>query len=191
MVPRKRQALGAQEAELVPVASLEDDLSVDDVEEPAATQAEGVAPFENGPLAVLEQVFHHADHLGLLEAGREHPAKGLAALHGLFGDLMVDGVFAVHRDQGIDVGPIERVDPGSNHFGRLHRHSSLRVSRGRRFDGGAAAARRPPSAVEARVVLCASDLDRVGGRPRQPVRRKARKLFEPAVDHRRSREFGW
>src|SRR5215475_2799834 len=99
--PRARQPLQAQERQLVPVAALERDLPLDDVEKAAAAQAQRVAPLENRPLAVLEQVFHDAHHLCGGESRGEHLADGVPAVDGTFSHLMVDRVVGIEGGQGV------------------------------------------------------------------------------------------
>ena len=59
-----------EKGELVPVAALEGDLAVAYMEEPTAAQASRIAPFENGHVAILEDIFHHAYHFGRGEFAR-------------------------------------------------------------------------------------------------------------------------
>lgn len=117
---RNRQPVLPQEAQLVPVAALEGDLAVLHAEEAAAAQAQRVLPFQHGPLAVLEEVFHDAHHLGPGELRREHPPDGLPALHRLFRHLVVHGVLGIEGGHTVRVGGVEGHHPRGDHF--LGRH---------------------------------------------------------------------
>src|SRR5262245_39742819 len=92
-LPRLLHALLPAEGPLVPVAALEDVPVGDHLEEAAAAQALGIAPFEDGPVAVLEQVVFDADHLGVAELALEHGADRRPAHERIPHDLVVDGVF--------------------------------------------------------------------------------------------------
>src|SRR5215475_12883143 len=50
----QRQTVEPEERQLVPIASLERDLAVDNVKEAAASQSIRIAPFEDRPFAVFE-----------------------------------------------------------------------------------------------------------------------------------------
>ena len=52
----------AEEAELVEIAALEHDAAVAYPEEAAAPQSKRITPLQDGPLAVLEDLFHLAHH---------------------------------------------------------------------------------------------------------------------------------
>src|SRR2546421_5037744 len=96
MHPEKRQ--------FVPIAALEHDQAISDVEETASVQ-EGracwqlsipAAPLPDCPLSVLEQI----EHLGrLVREGAEEVLEALPdgrlPMEGRFGDLVVDGVIGV------------------------------------------------------------------------------------------------
>ena len=58
----QRQALRAQEGELVPVPALEHEPVVADLEEPATAQAERLAPLQDGLLAVFEDLLDDTPH---------------------------------------------------------------------------------------------------------------------------------
>ena len=57
------QAVLAQEGQLVPVAALEDDLPVDDMEKAAAAKVQGVTPLHDRPFAVGKHVFPGISHM--------------------------------------------------------------------------------------------------------------------------------
>lgn len=90
------------------------------MEKPTTAQSFWVAPFEDGPLAVLEEVFRDADHLSQLESGGEHIANGLTSGDGAFGDLMVDRVWAIESGERVDVRAIESIDPDFYNVTRTH-----------------------------------------------------------------------
>src|SRR4051812_37463166 len=86
------------ERELVPVATLERDAAFDDAEEPAAAQPKRIAPLQDRPLAVLEQVLDDARHRGRRELALEHRADVRPPLDRRpLGHLMVDRVDGVQR----------------------------------------------------------------------------------------------
>src|SRR5512133_3444105 len=115
------QSVLPEEAQLVPVAALEGDPSSHDAEEPAPAQAQGIAPLEDGPLAVLEEVLHEAHHLCGGELPREHGADRLPAHDRRFRHLVVHRVRVVHRGHGVGVGAVEGLDPGGHEGLRRHR----------------------------------------------------------------------
>lgn len=81
LLARDREVVSPEKRELVPVAPLELNLAIVDLEEPAASKSERVTPFQNRPVAVLEDVLHNAHHFGALELGLEHPSDLVAPLH--------------------------------------------------------------------------------------------------------------
>ncbi len=70
-----------------------------------------IFPFEDGPIAVFEDIFHDAEHFGGSEAGGEHFADGWSPADGGLGDLVVDGIVGVEGGQGVWVGGVEGLDP--------------------------------------------------------------------------------
>jgi hypothetical protein len=50
-----------EEREFVPVATLEHDLTISDVEKAAASKPLRITPLQDGPLAILKQVLRNAD----------------------------------------------------------------------------------------------------------------------------------
>ena len=110
-----------QEGEFVPVAPLEHDAAVKDVEEAAAPEPEGVPPLQDRPGAILEEVLDDAHHLGGPEAVGEHLPQGRPAGHRILRDLMVDGIFGVQGGQGLGIRAVEGLDPGQDHFFGGHR----------------------------------------------------------------------
>lgn len=111
-----RHPMHPQEAELVPVAALEHDAPIPHMEEAAAAQPQGIPPFEDGPITVLEQVLGNAGHLGGGEAVDEHLPYRFAPGHRLLRDLVVDRVIGIEPCQRVDVAPVEGVDPGFDEF---------------------------------------------------------------------------
>jgi len=72
----QRRFMLPQKAQLVPITALGSDSSLDHVKEAAASQAEWITPFENGPFAVLEQVLDNARHLPPLRTPTRHCMDG-------------------------------------------------------------------------------------------------------------------
>src|SRR5579871_2021886 len=125
-----RQAVELEERQLVPIAPLKCDLPINDMEEPASAQSLRVPPFQDGPLAVFEEIFPDANHLGHLEAGLEHRANRLAAMDRTFSHLMVGRVRAIKRCERINIGAIECIDPGGDNLLRRYRsYQPARASR--------------------------------------------------------------
>ena len=54
----------AQKTEHIPVTTLKFYLAIDDVKETTAAQSEWITPFENGPLAILEDLFDKTARAG-------------------------------------------------------------------------------------------------------------------------------
>src|SRR5688572_26609303 len=86
-VGRKWQPLLPEERQLVPVTSLKDDLAIDDVEEAAPAQPERILPFQDGPLAVFEEVLHDTHHRGGRESLLKHRADGVPSMNRSFRHL--------------------------------------------------------------------------------------------------------
>src|SRR6516162_3072608 len=74
----QRQVVRAQERQLVPVAALKCDPPVHHMEEPTTSQAAGVAPLKDSPLALGEEILDDAVHPGRGKPGGEHLPYGLA-----------------------------------------------------------------------------------------------------------------
>ena len=53
-----------EKGQLIPIATLENNLILLNLEKSAASQIKRIAPFQNRPLAVLKDVFDDADHFG-------------------------------------------------------------------------------------------------------------------------------
>ena len=103
----------------------------------AAAQPLGVAPFENGPVGRLQQIFNQADHFGPSELDLEHSPNGFAATQGLGDHLMIDRILGVERCQAGDIGTVEAVDPTFHHFLRRHLHSMIHARQIRAERAGA------------------------------------------------------
>src|SRR5262245_8919142 len=101
------QSVQFQERQLVPISALERDLVGLNLKEAATTQAEGVAPFENRPIAVFEKIFDAAHHRGGRKLSFEHRADGFTAVHRIVRDLMVDRVVRVQRRDSIGIAAVE------------------------------------------------------------------------------------
>jgi len=82
----------SEEGQLISIAPLKCDASVNDVEEAASTQSLRVPPLQDGPLAILEEVFGNANHLGRVKALLEHGSNSLTAMDWALGYLMVNRV---------------------------------------------------------------------------------------------------
>ena len=111
IAPRDCEALQPKEGKLVEVATLEDDPVVEDLEEAAATQAIGVAPFKDGPVSILEDVLDQARHRGPAEFDLEHLPDGRTTTQWLHHDLVVDRIIRIERREPIDIGIIEASNP--------------------------------------------------------------------------------
>jgi hypothetical protein len=114
-----------KERQLVPVASLKDDLSADDMKKPATSQTKRVAPFENRPFAVFEEVLNDANHFCRAEALTKHPAYGFASFNRAFCYLVVDRLIAVEIRESIDVCSIKSFYPSPHQFFRPNSHNAF------------------------------------------------------------------
>lgn len=104
-----------QKTEHVPVSTLKAYLPVDDVKKTAATQAEGITPFENGPFAIFENMLDKADHLRQGKLAEKVGANRLPSLKlRSTSHLVVDGMLGIEIGQLISRGTIEGLDPGGN-----------------------------------------------------------------------------
>lgn len=91
---------------------------MDDLEEPAAPEPQGIPPLQDGPLPVLEEVFHNGRHVGGGELRREHLPDGRPSHNGLVGHLVVDGLLMVQLREGLRVMAVEGVYPQGDHLSR-------------------------------------------------------------------------
>jgi hypothetical protein len=110
------------ERQLVPVASLKDDLSIDDMKKAATPQTERVAPFENHPFSIFEEVLNNANHFCPGEAFSKHLAYGFAYFDRVFCYLVVARPVAVEVDKSIYIRSIKCVYPSPHQFFRPHSH---------------------------------------------------------------------
>src|SRR5579862_1280433 len=90
------------------------------MKEAASPETLRVAPLEDRPLSILEEVLDDANHFRSREASRKHLADRIAALDGIFRNLMVDGIGGVECGQSFDVGAIKGVYPSSHDVSRAH-----------------------------------------------------------------------
>ena len=115
-----RDTLDFEEVELVKIAALEDNLVVLDVEKSAAAKTEGVAPFQDGPIARFVQGFFVAHHFRASKFDLEHLADGGAPDQGFCHHLVIGGVFRIKGHEAFDVGGVEEFDPVFYELGRSH-----------------------------------------------------------------------
>ena len=120
LLARQRQTVEAQKCQLVPIATLEGDPSINHVKEATPPQSERVTPLENRPFAFFEDVLDDANHLRRSKAGSEHLANGGTALDRSLSNLMVHGVISVETRECVYVGSIESLNPGVNKLARVH-----------------------------------------------------------------------
>jgi hypothetical protein len=90
------------------------------MEEATASQAQRIAPLEDGPFTLFEDVLHDANHLGRGETGREHLSDGGSTVDRGLNYLVIDGVFSVEISESVNVGSIECLDPGTNELAWSH-----------------------------------------------------------------------
>jgi hypothetical protein len=110
--PEKRQ--------FVPVAPLKGNPAVSDGEEAAASQAQGIAPFEDCDIAGFVDDFGNASHFSSGKVSLEHLANCRAALNGFACHLMVHSVFVIEFRNGSSVAFVETSDELFNHFAGAH-----------------------------------------------------------------------
>jgi len=101
----------ALEGELVPIATLDDDLTLDHTEKAATAETQRIGPFQNRPLAVFEDVLDNASHRGLFELSHEHGPDVITTDDMIGGDLMIDGVVGVEFGQPSDICTVECLNP--------------------------------------------------------------------------------
>lgn len=111
---RNRQALRSEKGQLVEIAALEHDLALAHPKEAAAAQPIRIAPFQNGPVALLEQVLDQTVHLRATEFDLEHPPDRRPADQRVHHHLMIDRVVGIQRGESVDVARVEVGDPDLN-----------------------------------------------------------------------------
>jgi hypothetical protein len=111
VVPWNGNALKPEKRQLVEIAALENDLAVLHVEEAAATQPGGIPPFQDRPLAILEDVLGNARHFRTAKLRAKHVPDGLAAKQGLHDYLMIRRIHGVERGKTLHIRFIEAGDP--------------------------------------------------------------------------------
>ena len=119
--------MAAEERKLIPVASLKLDLPVYNVEEPAAAKAKRIAPLQNSPLTLFEDVFDQADHIRRGEPRGKHLFDCFSSDNREFSDLMIDSLFRVEASKSIDICTVECLNPGLNKSAWLHGFFMVRL----------------------------------------------------------------
>ena len=84
----------AQKRQLVPIATLEGDPSIDHVKEATPPHSERITPLKDRPFPFFEDVLDDANHLRSNKAGGEHLANRGTAFDRSLSNLMVAGVSA-------------------------------------------------------------------------------------------------
>src|SRR5581483_319437 len=115
-----RQLVHSEKRQLVPIAALKSNCAVFHLEKSAAAQAQRIAPFQYGPLTVLEDVLHNAVHVRNRKLSREHRADRFTPRNRLLRDLMIYSRFSVQRSQTISIRRTESCYPHFNNFPRTH-----------------------------------------------------------------------
>jgi hypothetical protein len=115
----------AEKGELIPIASLKDDAPIDHAEEPTTTEPQRIAPFQDRPLAVFEEILNDASHRGLLELLREHLPDVLPPNDFVSGDLVVHGIVGVELGQRRNVCAVKRLNPAFDNLPWSHDASSV------------------------------------------------------------------
>lgn len=100
-----------EKAEFVPIASLEFDFAFNNLKEAATPESERIFPFQYGPIAIFENVFYHAHHIGQGEFIYKHLVNGRFAHNGLVVYLVVNGVFMVEISQCLGIGTVKGLYP--------------------------------------------------------------------------------
>jgi hypothetical protein len=106
VVVRHRESLKPEEGQLVEVAALKDDLVVSHLKEAATAQPVRIAPFEDRPLAILEQILDKTRHLRATELGVEHLPDRFAPEQRLHDYLIIGRIpaLAALATRGISLG---------------------------------------------------------------------------------------
>lgn len=86
----------------------------------APSEALWVAPFQDGPLAILKNVLDDADHFDRGESGFEHFANCFSAQNWLFRHLVIRCVLPVKVREKSRVGTVECLNPPFNDFSGFH-----------------------------------------------------------------------
>jgi hypothetical protein len=81
-----------EERELVPVATLESDTTVMHGEEPAAAEAQRIAPFKRDNIASFVDGFDDANHVSSRKLPLEHGSDCVAASNWILCHLMVHSI---------------------------------------------------------------------------------------------------
>jgi hypothetical protein len=100
-----------EERELVPVATLEGDTTVMHGEEPAAAEAQRIAPFKRNNIASLMDGFDDASHVSSRKLSLEHGPDRVAALNWILCYLMVHSILMVEVGQAIRIDCVKLFDP--------------------------------------------------------------------------------
>lgn len=110
----------AEDGQFVEVAPLEHDEAINDMEEPAPSEALRISPLEDRPFSVLKQVLDMAMHIGLTEVTKEHRPDGLATLGRFTNHLVVHSLLGIEGSQPIRIADVEGVDPLLHELPWLH-----------------------------------------------------------------------
>lgn len=83
----------AQESQFIPVATLENNLTRNDMEESTASKPERISPFEDRPFTILENILNDADHFCRGKTSNKHVEDCCSSLNRRFRDLVIDRGF--------------------------------------------------------------------------------------------------
>ena len=100
-----------QKRKLVPIAPLEHDFVIEDMEAPASAHPKRITPFKYGPLAILKNVLWDANHFGQCKGSREHDPNRVPSANRRLRHLIVGRVLAVEVGQCFDIMVVEGFDP--------------------------------------------------------------------------------
>lgn len=120
------QSMPPKKCQAIPVSALEPNSAIDDIEEAAAPKSGRIAPFEDGPFPILEQILDDAFHFGVSELAAKHGPDRTSTSYGFLNDLVIGGIVCVEFGERVGIRAVERIDPSFNDCpGCSHHHSFL------------------------------------------------------------------
>ena len=104
-----------QEREFVPISPLKYNFPFHYMEKAASAKPKRIFPFQNGPLAIFEDVFNDRGHFNS-KFIPEHFIYGLLAHDRFIADLMIHSVIGIQRRNRLSISVVKCVHPPAYHF---------------------------------------------------------------------------